>query len=128
MITPAKFLNLIKEDDKDIFKLGYIASDDSIGQAKIRFDGEEVASDKSYLTVNYEPILNDRVLLVYVKGTYLVLGNVGQGLQLRSEVTANREGIEGINEAIEISNKQIETTSEKASESEAILNTLLGVD
>lgn len=107
MITPEEFLNLIKEEEKDMFKLGYIESDAEEGRATIKFDGEDKASGKSYLTVNYEPVIGERVLLVNVKGTYLILGNIGQGLQLRSELSTVKEDIEG---------------------TDNVLNTILGVD
>lgn len=78
MISPEKFLNLIKEDEDEIFKLGTVANITE-GKAKIKFDGEEVESGKSYLSAGIVPSVGDRVLLVKVKGTYLILGKVGGG-------------------------------------------------
>lgn len=78
MISPEKFLNLIKEDEDEIFKLGTVANITE-GKAKIKFDGEEVESGKSYLSAGLMPGVGGRVLLAQVKGTYLILGGIGSG-------------------------------------------------
>lgn len=135
MITPEKFLKMMDKEEEDIFKLGYIESDTEVGKAKVKFDGESTASGKNYLTVNYEPVIGDRVLLVYVKGTYLILGNIGQGLQLRGEVNDNRENIKttnldlkNTNESLEEANKSITNTNKSVKENKEVVNTMLGVD
>lgn len=79
MITPEKFLKLIKEDDENIFKLGTIAEVVGDGKAKVKFDGEDIPSGKSYLSAGLMPGVGGRVLLAQVKGTYLILGGIGSG-------------------------------------------------
>lgn len=77
MINTEEFLNILKNDEKKVFKLGKIDPGYVSGDPKILFDGETTVSVKKYKTINYSPIANDRVLLVRLAGTYLVLGKVG---------------------------------------------------
>ena len=77
MINTEEFLNILKTDDKKVFKLGKIDPGHVSGDPKILFDGETTVSVKKYKTINYSPIAGDRVLLVRLAGTYLVLGKVG---------------------------------------------------
>ena len=77
MINTEEFLNILKNDEKKVFKLGKIDPGYVSGDLKILFDGETTVSVKEYKTINYSPIANDRVLLVRLAGTYLVLGKVG---------------------------------------------------
>jgi len=76
MINPREFLDLIKEKDKSIFKIGTIDSSYSGGAAKIKFDGEPNLSVKGYLSVGYTPVAGDRVLIAKVKGTFVILGEI----------------------------------------------------
>lgn len=76
MINPEQFLQLIKEEKEQSFKIGTVATVAG-NKAKIIFDGETVASGKGYLSVNYTPVQGHRVLLANVKGTYLILGKIG---------------------------------------------------
>ena len=47
------------------------------GGVKVRFDGETAPSTKLYKRLaSYSPTVNDRVLLVNVGGTYIVLGKI----------------------------------------------------
>lgn len=77
MITPGEFLKLIDKEEKDIFKIGTVGELSGV-KAHIKFDGELEQSNKGYLSVSYAPVVNDRVLLVKVKGTYLILGKIIQ--------------------------------------------------
>lgn len=66
-----EFLDLIKEEDKSVFRLGTIVS------GKVKFDGEEAASQKTYKRLGSYTLTNgDRVLLVRIAGTYVILGKV----------------------------------------------------
>lgn len=66
-----EFLGLIKEEKKGIFRLGTITG------GKVKFDGEESASQKTYKRLGSYTLTNgDRVLLVRISGTYVVLGKV----------------------------------------------------
>ena len=76
MITPEEFLKLIKDDPSANYKIGTVGTVNG-NKAKIIFDGEQVQSGKEYLGVGYTPSINDRVLLINVSGTYLILGKIG---------------------------------------------------
>ena len=57
------------------YKLGTVTS--TSGGVFVRFDGETTASQKSYKRLaSYSPAVNDRVLLIKVGGTYIILGRV----------------------------------------------------
>ena len=77
MISTEEFLNILKTDDKKVYKLGKIDPNYASGDPRILFDGETTVSVKKYKTINYSPFANDRVLLVNIADTYLVLGRVG---------------------------------------------------
>lgn len=76
MITPEKFLKLIKDDDETIFKIGTVGLTEG-SKARIIFDGESVESGKGYVAVGYTPSMGNRVLLASVNGTYVILGELG---------------------------------------------------
>jgi len=57
------------------YKLGTVTS--TSGGIYVQFDGETTASAKKYKRLaNYSPTVSDRVLLVKVGGTYVILGKV----------------------------------------------------
>jgi len=58
------------------YKLGTVTS--TSGGVFVQFDGETTASQKSYkrLASYSNPAVNDRVLLIKVGGTYIILGKV----------------------------------------------------
>ena len=71
MIDSFEFLDLLKEEKKSVFRLGTIVS------GKVKFDGEETASQKNYKRLGSYTLTNgDRVLLVRIAGTYIILGKV----------------------------------------------------
>lgn len=66
-----EFLGLLKEDKKSLFRLGTIVN------SKVQFDGESTVSGKTYKRLSSYTISNgDRVLLVRIAGTYVILGKV----------------------------------------------------
>jgi len=74
--TAEEFIQMNQPDPKNPFKLGRVVSVTD-GLPSILFDGEETASGKLYARLDsYTPTVNDRVLLVKVSGTYIVLGKV----------------------------------------------------
>ena len=74
--TAEEFINLNQPELKSPFRLGVVASA-SNGLPVIIFDGEKTASGKLYARLDsYTPAVNDRVLLVKVSGSYIVLGKV----------------------------------------------------
>ena len=59
------------------YRLASVVSLFSTGHPKIKFDGEESASEKKYsYLASYTPQSGDRVFLVRVSGTYIILGKV----------------------------------------------------
>lgn len=57
------------------YKLGTVTS--ISGGISVQFDGETAPSSKKYKRLSsYSPAVNDRVLLVKVGGTYIILGKV----------------------------------------------------
>jgi hypothetical protein len=59
------------------FSLGKVSSTHSSGRPQIVFDGEDSASSKRYPYLSsYTPSANDRVLLVNVGGSHVVVGKI----------------------------------------------------
>lgn len=57
------------------FKLGSIDAAYASGNPKIQFDGETVVSTKTYpFLSSYQPVTNDRVALLRIGGSYIVIG------------------------------------------------------
>lgn len=73
-----EFLNIMNNNSKENnYKLGTIDPGYSGGRPRIIFDGEDAPSQKKYPYLgSYTPGKNDRVLLLSVSGTYVVLGKV----------------------------------------------------
>jgi len=78
MIKPADFLKITKGGTpKAPYRLGKIDPAYSSGRPKIVFDGETTASEKQYPYLeSYSPVANDRVLLLKVSGSYVIIGKV----------------------------------------------------
>lgn len=76
--TPEEFLGIVKGGgSKSSFRLGEIGSPYSSGRPTVIFDGETGASTKQYPYLSsYTPAANDRVLLVKVAGSYVILGKI----------------------------------------------------
>lgn len=59
------------------FKLGTVAALFENNTAQVLFDGETTASEKQYAYLStYVPEVDDRVLLVNVGGTYIIMGDI----------------------------------------------------
>ena len=60
------------------YKLGVVAALFEDSSPKIKFDGEDLASEKKYtrLSSYSTPVINDRVLLVKYGGTYIIHGKI----------------------------------------------------
>lgn len=80
MITADQFLDIVRKDGKDkaLVRLGEVSSvDPNTGRPSIIFDGEVEASVKRYTYIDsYTPTEGDRVLLIAVGNTYVVLGKI----------------------------------------------------
>ena len=59
------------------FRLGKIDPAYTSGQPKVVFDGETTASGKQYTRLSsYTPVASDRVVMVFVGGTYVITGKI----------------------------------------------------
>ena len=66
------------------------------GGVSVQFEGEDTASDKTYAVVqNYHPILGDRVVVLNISGTYIVLGSVGAPTAPIEYIPASEKGASG---------------------------------
>ena len=64
----------LQEGDADM-RLATVTS--TAGGVKVQFDGETTPSTKLYKRLaSYSPTVNDRVLLVNVGGTYIIVGKI----------------------------------------------------
>ena len=69
MITPEDFLGLVQGTGKtqSSFRLGTIPATYTAGRPTVKFDGESVASARTYpYASSYTPAANDRVLVAMV--------------------------------------------------------------
>lgn len=72
------------------FKIGTVTALFENGYPQITFDGEGSASQKQYSRLSsYDPVVNDRVLLASISGTYVVLGKIGIGDGSTTDITAS---------------------------------------
>lgn len=80
MITADQFLDIVRKDGKDkaLVRLGEVSSVDPIaGRPSIIFDGETEPSVKRYTYLDGNEFAEgDRVLLVAVGNTYVVIGKI----------------------------------------------------
>lgn len=77
ILSSKEFLEQISTAASESFKLGIVSSLFPDGKGKIKFDGEDTASEKKYPALStYIPVVNDRVLLAMVSGTYVILGKI----------------------------------------------------
>lgn len=77
MITAEEFLNLESKDNAPNFKLATVDPAYTEGLVKLRFDGEDIVSQKGYMFLSsYKPAANDRVLLVKVADTYIIMDKI----------------------------------------------------
>ena len=77
-MTPDVFLNILQNKDKeDVYKLGKVNPAHMEGRPSVIFDGENIPSKKKYPYLSsYTPKGSDRVLMLKVSGTYVILGKV----------------------------------------------------
>lgn len=77
------------------YRLASITAIDS-GGVSVQFEGEDTASDKTYTVVqSYHPTLNDRVVMLNISGTYIVLGSVGAPTTPIQYIPASEKGASG---------------------------------
>lgn len=69
------------EQQQGTLKLATVTSLFENGTAKVKFDGEETASEKQYSYLSsYGPESNDRVVMASIAGTYIILGKVAYNM------------------------------------------------
>jgi hypothetical protein len=69
-------MSSLNKTDKT-FSLGTISSTHTSGRPKVLFDGDTVVSAKQYPYLSsYTPSANDRVLLVNVGGSHVIVGKI----------------------------------------------------
>lgn len=73
-----QFINILKPQTKsDEFKLGKIDANYVDGRPKVIFDDELAVSTKEYPYIaSYSPLSDDRVLLLRVSGSFVILGKI----------------------------------------------------
>lgn len=91
-----------------------LASITAIGSegVSVQFEGEDTASDKSYTVMqDYHPTLNDRVVMLNISGTYIVLGSVGTPTAPVEYIPLTQKGAAGgvatLNSAGQVSQKAV---------------------
>lgn len=58
-------------------KLGTVTAFTSGTGTRVRIDGEDSATQKRYMRLSsYTPTVGDRVMLVQISGTYVIIGKV----------------------------------------------------
>lgn len=79
MIKEDDFLDIVsgKSKDNNTFKMAKISPNYSGGKPSVIFDGEDIVTQKQYVYLSsYTPQANDRVVMVKVKNSYVILGKV----------------------------------------------------
>jgi hypothetical protein len=78
MITPGQFLNITKDvKTNKSFRLAIIENGYTEGKPRVIFDGETKPTAKRYPYLeSYIPTSGDRILMVYVGGSYVILGKI----------------------------------------------------
>ena len=62
---------------KELFRLGQVATNYSTGRPSIIFSGEHEASSKKYPYLSsYTPKAGDKVLLVRIANSYVIIGKI----------------------------------------------------
>lgn len=92
MITAEEFvLEIENSEESKNFKLATVVELFDNDTAKLKFDGEETASEKQYAYLDsYVPKIDDRVLLGILGGTYVILGKVNYNVSPSTEEEIDR--------------------------------------
>ena len=72
-----EFLNIMAPVNENTYRLGVVDSIYINGRPQIVFDGETVASTKQYpYMASYTPTAGDRVLMLIVANSFVILGKI----------------------------------------------------
>lgn len=75
--TPAELKKMLTPDRENCWRLGKVDPAYASGRPKIIFDGETTVSGKKYpCLASYTPAAGDRVLMLKVAGSYVILGKI----------------------------------------------------
>lgn len=67
----------IESSEKSLFRLGRVDPDYSGGRPSVIFSGESMKSGKQYPYLSsYKPAANDKILLVSVGNSYVIIGKI----------------------------------------------------
>jgi len=78
-MKPEEFLNIVKSrgNVSSALKIGTIPNTYVTGRPTVMFDGESIASTRTYPYLSsYAPVANDRVLIVAVGHGGVILGKI----------------------------------------------------
>lgn len=92
MITAEELvLEVASQEESKNFKLATVIDLFENDTAKLKFDGEDVASEKEYAYLDsYTPTADDRVLLGVLGGTYVILGKINYNVSPSTEEEIDR--------------------------------------
>jgi hypothetical protein len=77
MVDAREVVQLRSQPKEELFKLAAVTNLFQDGTAKVKFYGEEVASEKGYCYLSsYNPSDNDVVLMMPFAGTYIIAGKI----------------------------------------------------
>ena len=75
--SASEFLSNINNKEYKPFKLATVTALFANNFPQIKFDGESSASLKKYpYLASYTPAIGDRVLVVAISGTYIIIGKI----------------------------------------------------
>ena len=74
---PNEIFQPLEEQKQQVFRLGTVTNLFENGTAQVLFDGETEPSQKQYAFLStYRPVVDDRVFLAAIGGTYVILGAI----------------------------------------------------
>jgi len=77
MFSAEDYINDLKKPTPSMYKLDKISASYTSGRPSVIFDGESVDTVKKYPYISsYTPVADDRVLLLKVSGSYVIIGNI----------------------------------------------------
>lgn len=91
-MNASDFLQIMNGDTKSqaVFKLGTIDPTYIEGKPRVIFDGEIESSTKGYCFLSgYKPAAGERILLISLGGTYIILGAILEKIQGNDEFISN---------------------------------------
>lgn len=92
MIDDTLFDNQVTDSTAD-YRLAVVVSASASG-ASVQFESESSASDQIYSVIqNYSPTVGDRVVMLRISGTYIILGSVGAPKVATGYIPSTEKGV-----------------------------------